>query len=259
MGDRPTTLREAASRLVAQARDANVSLTAAGIAYYAQVSLLPSLLLGFVVLSVVAGDRVATEVLAATGDALSPAGRRLLRDRLTDVTGRTEVGLAGLVVLLWGSFRLFRGLASAVAEVYGDSEGVVVRWRDSLVAAVAVLVGVSVVVGAGLAFARFGPVPGAVRALFLTVALSVTLAPVYYVLPPDDVALREAVPGTVLTAGGWVVLRVAFRAYLDLSNRYAVFGVLGALVLLVTWLYVASLLLVLGAVLNAVLSGSDHE
>jgi len=259
MEDRPTTLRETVTRVAAHGRTTNVSFTAAGIAYYAQVSLLPTLLLGFVALSVVAGDRVAAAVIAATGDALSPAGRRLLREGLTDASGRTGVSLAGLVVLLWGSFRLFRGLAKPVAEVYGESEHVAVRWRDSAAVAVTVLVGVGIVVGAGFASTRVGSVPWPVRTLLLTVALSIPLVPVYYVLSPDGVDLRDVIPGSILTAGGWVVLRVAFRTYLDLGNRYAVFGALGALVLLVTWLSVASLLLVLGAVVNAVLSGHDRE
>jgi len=259
MADGPSSLREAASRLVEHALDSEVSFAAAGIAYYAQVALLPTLVLGFVVVSALAGERLAVRVLDAVGTALSPAGQRVVREALTGAAGRREVGLAGLLVLGWGSFRLFRGLKAAVANVYGEEHGVAVRWRDSAAAAVAVAVAVALVAAGGLAFTRFGPVPAPVRALVLTLALSVTLTPLYYVLPDADVGVSEVVPGAVVTAGGWVVLRTAVRVYLGVANRYAVYGVLGALVLLVTWLYLASLLLVVGAVVNAVLAGRDRR
>jgi YihY family inner membrane protein len=258
MADRPSSLREAASRLVGHALDSDVSFTAAGIAYYAQVSLLPTLVLGFVAVSTVAGERLAVRALDAAGEALSPAGQQVVREALTGAAGRAEVGLAGLAVFAWGSFRLFRGLKTAFNDVYGESDGMVVRWRDSAVAAVTVAAAVAVVAGGGLALARFGPVPAPVRALSLTLALSVALAPLYYVLPDADVGVAEVAPGAVVTAGGWVLLRTGVRLYLDVADRYAVYGVLGALVLLVTWLYLASFLLVLGAVVNAVLAGRDR-
>ena len=257
MTDRPSSVRSAASRVVTHALDTNASLTAAGLAYYAQVSLLPTLVLGFVVVSAVVGNETALRMLDAAGDALSLAGQRVVRDALEGTTSRAEIGLAGLVVLGWGSFRLFRGLKTAVADVYRENNGVAGRWADSAVAALAVAAAVTVVVGGGLALAQVRSVSAPIRAVLLTGALSVTLAPLYYVLPESDVSLVEVVPGAVLTASGWIVLRAAFRAYLDVANRYPVYGVLGALVLLVTWLYFASLLLVLGAVVNAVLAGHD--
>jgi len=50
------------------------------------------------------------------------------------------------------------------------------------------------------------------------------------------------------------VLRTAFSAYLAVAGGASLCGVLGAVVV-VTWLSVASLLLVGGAVLNVVLAG----
>lgn len=99
MSGPPSTVREGVSRFAAHAARTNVSFTAAGIAYYVQVSLLPALVLGFVVVSVVGGDALAARALAVTGDMLSPAGQSVVRDALTAAAGRTEASLGSLFVL----------------------------------------------------------------------------------------------------------------------------------------------------------------
>ena len=252
------SLCEVASRLHTHASESGVAFAAAGIAYYAQVSLIPLGVLVFVAVSTVAGDELAVRLVDTAGDALSPTGRRLLRDAVAGRAGRWEATVAGVVVLGWGSLRFFRGLKSAVTEVYDGREGIFVRWRDSAVAGLAILLSLTAVLGAGFAFRRFGVGPPvAVRPLLLAAALAASLYPVYYVLPDVDVTPAEALPGTVLTAGGWVVLHTAFRTYVSFVGGTA-YGVLGGVILLVTWLYLASLFLVIGAVLNVVLAGRDR-
>lgn len=258
MTDPPETVREALSRTLAHAMRSDLPFTAAGIAYYAQVSLVPLGVLAFVAVSTVADDELAVRIVDAAGGALSPSGEALLRDAVTGRAGRWEASLAGLLVLSWGSLRLFRGLKTAFSDVYDDDDSVAVRWTDSAVAALAVPTAVVVVLGAGVAVRWAGiSLPVVLRPAALGVALTASLWPLFYVLPEAGVTYREALPGAVLAAGGWILLRTAFRAYVGFVGSTAVYGALGAVVLLVTWLYLASLLLVAGAVLNVVLAGRD--
>ena len=99
------------------------------------------------------------------------------------------------------------------------------------------------------------------RVLILTVlpetlvilALVVVFLPLYYVLPPVSVSVRHALPGTVFAAVGWVLLQVGFFYYTGSAGQYAAYGLLGAVLLFVTFLYLAGVVLLVGAVLNAVL------
>jgi len=69
-------------------------------------------------------------------------------------------------------------------------------------------------------------------------------------------------PGAVFAGVGWTVLRVAFQAYVDVTadadGEGAVYGVLGAVLLLVTVLYFGATLVLVGAVVNVVLGDSGR-
>ncbi|MFQ3293598.1 MAG: membrane protein [Halobacteriales archaeon] len=70
-----------------------------------------------------------------------------------------------------------------------------------------------------------------------------------------DLWAREALPGTVTVAIGWTLLGGAFSWYATTAGNFALYGVLGGVLLLLTWLYFGAMLVILGAVLNAVIAG----
>ena len=53
----------------------------------------------------------------------------------------------------------------------------------------------------------------------------------------------------------WTLLETGFRSYAVIASQFDVYGVLGVVLLLVTWYYVGSMALLVGAALNAVLAG----
>lgn len=67
-------------------------------------------------------------------------------------------------------------------------------------------------------------------------------------------AWRRDLPGALLAAIGWLVVSLAFSAYLRLApGANAVLGALGGGLILLVWLYLLSLSLLIGGELNAVL------
>ncbi|MFC7176850.1 YhjD/YihY/BrkB family envelope integrity protein [Halosegnis marinus] len=54
---------------------------------------------------------------------------------------------------------------------------------------------------------------------------------------------------------GWTALQTGFRVYAGIAGSYEAYGVLGAVLLLITFLYFGGLVLLVGVVLNAVLAG----
>jgi len=127
-----------------------VTFLAAAIAYYAFVSLIPALLLLVVVATAVFGEAIAVELLAAAGDFLTPAGQEAVAGAISSAGGRTGASVIGVAVLLWSTLKVFRGLDTAFAELYGVKEppDFVKQLADAASVVLAVSVGIGVMASA---------------------------------------------------------------------------------------------------------------
>ena len=246
-------------RVVDTAVDRQVTFLAAAIAYYAFVSLVPALLLLVVVASAVFGDVIAAELVAAAGGFLTPAGQEAVAGAVSSAGGRTGASLFGTGLLLWSTLKVFRGLDTAFTQLYGADErpGFLSQLADaaSVVLAVGLGIAVMVVVGAFVAAAEAVPLVEAASILVLPAFLVVVFFPMYYLLPQPTLSVREALPGAAFAAVCWTLLQAGFQLYAAGAAQYEVYGVIGGILLLVTWLYLAAVVVVLGGVVNVVLAG----
>ncbi|WP_123537411.1 YihY/virulence factor BrkB family protein [Halosimplex salinum] len=250
--------------VVGLARDRNLTFLAAGIAYYAFVSIIPLILLAVVIASAVGGQALADRVTGLLSQQLSSSGIDAVSGAITNTTGRGAASLVGVVTLAWSALKLFRGLDQAFDEVYTDDveTSLLEQVRDGLVVIVgiALAVGFVVAVGAALSLISFEiPLINVLGTLVLVAVLALAFLPMYYVLPPVDVSVSEVFPGAVVAAVGWVLLQIGFRIYASNAGRYAAYGAIGAVLLFVTWLYFASVVVLLGAAVNAVRRGTAVE
>lgn len=259
MSRHSTTALGTVRRVADTAIDRQVTFLAAAIAYYAFVSLIPALLLLVVVASAVFGEAIAAELVAATGDFLTPSGEEAVAAAVSSAGGRTGASVIGLAVLLWSTLKVFRGLDTAFVELYGveGSPDFVKQVTDaaSVVLGVGVGIGVMVAVGAFVAAADAVPLVEAASVLALPAFLAVVFLPMYYLLPQPAIGVREALPGAVFAAVGWTLLQAGFQVYAAGAAQYQVYGVIGGILLLVTWLYLAAVVVVVGGVVNVVLAG----
>ncbi|WP_309221733.1 YhjD/YihY/BrkB family envelope integrity protein [Halorussus sp. MSC15.2] len=243
--------------VIEEARAQEITFLAASTAYYSFVSLIPLLLLAFIVVSFVAGDQFATQVVNQASGLLTATGQSELRQFITDPTGRGGTTIIGLVVLIWSAIKVFRGFDEAFSAIYTTDAktGIADQVKDALLVLAAIGVGVVILVLAGAATALFPQFPfvGVVATVVQLVALVPVFLPVYVVFPDADVSIREALPGAVLATVGWTILQVLFRVYAAASST-GPSQFLGTALLLVTWLYFASILVLLGGVVNVVLA-----
>ena len=246
----------ASKAVVERSRNAQLSFLAASLAYYMLVSLFPLGLLAFVVASTVGGEAFADAVLGTVSAFLSPSGTALLDEALRAGAGRGGATVVGIALLLWSGLRLFRGLDVAFTLAYGRNDPG--SLASQLLDATAALLGIAVAVVA-LAVVN-GALAAAGRELtdlagtaVLVVSLFVAFYPFYYLFPDVEMAYRDAVPGAIFAALGWTVLGATFTFYAANAGAFALYGAVGAILLLVTWFYVAGIVLLLGAVINAVL------
>jgi membrane protein len=248
--------------VVREVRAENVTFMAGSIAYHAFVSLLPFLLLVLTVVSAAGDEELARRLLRAVAGYLTPETVELLVDAAFSATGDARLSVVGLVVLVWGTLRIFRGLDQAFSDIY-ESESAntfLDQVRDGIVVFGAIGLALFVVSAADV-FAplpSFGPSRPVVGSALSVVAVTVALLPMYYVFPDVDVSVREVVPGAVVGAVGWTALSAVFRYYVAISSTSS-YGIVGVIILLVTWLYFGGLVLLVGAAVNAVLAGRSDD
>ena len=237
-------------------QEKQVTFLAGSIAYHAFISLLPLLLLAFIAFAAIGSTNLQTQVISFARS-LSPEVGNLAKTTLESEQGRASASIVGILTLTWGSLKLFRGLDTAFSEIYAadTDDSILDQVRDGLIVLFAIGFAVIATIVAGTLLALFPAIPfiELLNPIVLIVALVIAFFPMYYLFPGVETTPRGVLPGTVFAAVGWTALQGLFQIYVQVVGSSAS-GALGAVLLLVTWLYFSGLVLLIGAVLNAVLS-----
>jgi membrane protein len=253
--DQPSTLR----CIVAALRENFALLIAGSLAYSAFMSILPLLTLTLVIASVFGGQQFVDAAMQFVAQYTPPSLQNLFRQAFRNTAGRAAVSLVSLLVVVWSALRVFRTLDTSFSMFYNTTgvDGIVGKTRDALIVVGSFGVAVVVTVGLGVASSLLSwfPLNGLLAPVVLVVPLAVAFFPVYYVFPDTAVTVREVLPGVVVAAVGWAGLQVGFQLYVTYGSQSQVYGTLGAVLLVLTWLYLAGLLLLVGVAVNVVLSG----
>ena len=258
-GSRISTTVGLLREVAAVFRDQQVTFLAASVAYYAFVSLFPALLLVVALSTTFFGERVAATLVSLVAGFLTPEGEQIIRGAIAGAEGRVGATIVGVVGLIWTALKVFRGLDVAFMRVY-DSEkpiGLLDELLDAVLVAASIGLGATLmVVTAGVVAAlNLDPLFGLTSVLALPIVLAVVFFPLYYLLPYPEVTAREVLPGTIFAAAGWTLLQAGFQVYASTAGQSQVYGLVGGILLIVTWLYFAAIVLLVGAAINAVLDG----
>ncbi|WP_052134292.1 YihY/virulence factor BrkB family protein [Sphingomonas sp. 37zxx] len=249
----------------------NLSLMAAGVAFYAFLSFVP--LLGAVVMTYgLVADPVTVTAHMQTLFELMPAeAAKLISDQLISVvsTAAETAGLAlaiALTLSIYGAMRASSAIIQALNVVYEEEEG---RnfFKTTLLSALltigAVIAAIVGLLSAGaLGYLRFltdllGPagvvVIQALTWLIATLIATTAFACVYR-YGPDRARARwqwlsvGSLAATIL----WLAATFGFGIYAaNFANYNATYGALGAVVVLLMWLFVSSYAVLIGAEINA--------
>lgn len=246
-------------RIVGGIQETNVPFMAASIAYQAFISLLPLLVLVFFLVTIVGDEQFAASVTETTEGMLPESGQLLVEEAIEDSPATAGSTLVGVVVLLWGSLKIFRGLDTAFSEIFGSTadSSFVSDLFDALIVFGAIGGALLAAAAAGILFAFIPAFPfdGVVQSAILVVVLVLAFFPMYYYFPDVDVSPRQVVPGVLVAAVGWMALQSLFRVYVGFAADSDAAGPVGAILLLLTWLYFGALVLLAGGVINAVGTG----
>jgi membrane protein len=275
LADRPSAIpvrgwRDVALRVKREIKRDDVPLLAAGVAFFALLALVPALVALVSLYGLVADpadiQRNVDDVLAAAPTEV----RDLVQSQLSSVVESSPQGLrlgalAGLVVALWSASSGMKHLIAAVNRAYGEDEtrGFIRLRGLSLIltvgAVVALLVALYALIVAPNSLSEEGSSSVlrttllVVRWPLLAVAAMCGLAVIYRYAPNRDEPRWNWVSiGAVFATVVWLAASVGFSIYSANFGRYnETYGALGAVVVMMLWLYISAYATVAGAELNA--------
>lgn len=271
----PKGLRDVFWRIVQEFGEDRVALISAGVSFYLLLALFPALaalvsLYGFVADPSDIGTYIGVLQLV-----LPPGSYGLIADQLHALSlqkaSTLSIGFAiGLVSSLWSAANGIAALFDAMNIAYGETEkrGFISRTLlrlgftlAALLFAIALIVAIGVV-PAVLAILRLDQWVEVLTlvarwpALLLMVTLGIIL--LYRYGPSRERAkLRWLNWGAVFSALLWLAASWIFAFYLDhFANYNATYGALGTVIGLMVWVWISTIILILGAMINAEL---EHQ
>ena len=262
--------RDILERTLAESKQDQVTLLAAGVAFYFFLALVPALVVAVSIYGLVASPSDIRQFASDTLSAAPREVRQLVTAQLESVarTGDAKVGISAaiaVVIALWSAASGMGHLVDAVNAAFDeqDRRGLVRRRALSLlltVAAFAFGVG-SVLVIAGLpSLLADTALAGGARLLIgvlrwpvLALGMLVGLAVLYRVAPDRDHARWAWVtPGAVVAMVLWICGSLLFSLYAANLGRFqATYGSLASIVVLLLWLFLTAFAVIIGAELNA--------
>jgi membrane protein len=263
--------KDIAKRTYKRTWDDNVALVSAGVAFYGFFALLS--LLGLVVLAygfVADPHSVVEDMRALT--AVLPTDVALLIGQQLMTSVQSSEGTKGLAILLAAAVAIYGGINGAAAILTAMNIAYEEKEKRSLVRFYLIafsmtlsalsLALVALAAAAAVAFLQ-GKLPQAVPAAVIAgtllgyVALTLIasgIAAILYRFGPsrENAQWRWITPGSLFAAVTWLMLTVAFGFYVsNFTNYRASYGSMGAVVALLTWMYLSAYAFMFGAELNS--------
>ena len=246
--------------------------SSAAMSYFGLMALFPGLLLLFAIGNKLAG---ASQLLTHAVD-VYPGSSKFLRDT---IEAFSDLGFGAIVtcivLVLWAGSWVFAVVERAVNRIWGATSRTFWHGRAltiGMVGIVGLLLSVSVLVTSVLVTLRemtdrlsprqiarypllmsvgsaFWQVLFAAGSYLITVVLFVLI---YRFMPRAEVTLRDTLPGAFLAGLLWELAKYIFAWSLHYFHYDQIYGSVGAVVAVLVWGYVSSLIMLFGAQLTAV-------
>lgn len=258
-----------------QASTRHAPLLAAGVAFYAFLSLFPALIAAVLLYGLIASPDTVKHQSANLTDTLPDDAASVITGQLNSLTstsnGSLGIGLIlALALALYSASSGVGNLVTAINVMFGitDTRNFIKRKLLALgltACAIAFLIIVIALVAAAPAiFDALDVVPG-LRALLevgrwaiLLGALVIAIGVLFRVAPDRAQHPRLVTKGVLVTTAMWVAVSVGFSVYVDNFGRYSkTYGALAGVVILLLWLWIGLYAILLGATIEA--REQDHD
>jgi membrane protein len=262
--------RSILQRVYASLADKNVSILAAGVAFYGMLSIFPALGALLSVYGLMADAGTVRRQISEVHGIIPAEAQKLIGEYLQSITASSSAKLglgviAGVLIALWSARAGAVTLIQALNIVNEEKEKRGIIGFEAMAVAMTV---VGILFGA-MTLTLIAAVPGVLQFLALPKSLefigyvapwpllialmSLGLAALYRFAPSRrEPKWRWVSWGGVAATLLWIVASAGFSVYVGKFAHYdKTFGSLGAVVVLLTWFYLSAYVVLLGACLNA--------
>lgn len=258
-------------KLVSRVIDDDITALAAQVTYYLLLSFFPFLLLLLTILGY--SDLQSKDVLVYLRQVMPKSAFDLIYTTVIDVVDSRNGNLLSLSIIgiIWSGSSGFRAIIKGLNKAYDEKE-TRPYWK-TLAISVLFMVGLAALIVAAVALVVFGQMIGGIIVDRLHVSSSfklnwdiirylVTLggmvfifAALYHFTPCRRLTWKEVFPGATFSTLGWLISSMGFAYYVNNFNNYSsVYGGIGAVIVLMVWLYLTSIIILLGGEINALLA-----
>ena len=243
---------------------------AAGVAFYSLIALFPGIAAGVSSYALFANTATISNHLQVAADIVPANALDIMNTEITRIAaksdGRLTFGfLLGLAIALWSANAGMKAIFDALNIIYDEDEkrGIIRLNLVSLFFTICAIAGaglaVAFVVVFPLLLAAFGvtsfdhPIVGYLRWPVLFVLLILGLSVLYRYGPSRRrVKWRWLSVGSVAAALAWLAVSSLFSWYLgNFANYNATYGALGAVVGMMMWMWLSTIVVLVGAELNS--------
>ena len=258
-------------KLVSRVIDDDITALAAQLTYYLLLSFFPFLLL---LLTMLGYSNLQTkDVLIYLRQIMPKSSFDLIYTTVIEVLGSRNGNLLSISIIgiIWSGSSGFRAIIKGLNKAYDEEE--TRPYLKILTISILFMVGLAAVIIAAVALVVFGQMLGEIiaqrlhlpssfilnwdiiRYLVTLGGMGVIFAALYYFTPCRRLSFSQVIPGAVFSTLGWVIASLCFAYYVNNFNNYSsVYGGIGAVIVLMVWLYITSIIVLLGGEINALLA-----
>ncbi|HVD23972.1 MAG TPA: YihY/virulence factor BrkB family protein [Lapillicoccus sp.] len=266
------SLKDVLKRARVEFRNDHLTDLAAGLTYYAVLSVVPALIVLVSLLGLMGPD--ATKQVVEQANAIAPGSsaeliQTFIQQAQANQRGAGFGAILGLAVALWSASGYVAAFMRASNVVYDIGEGrpiwktIPLRIGLTVFALVILLIGVLIVVLSGPVAQQIGDLLGLgettvlvwniVKWPVLVVLISVLLAVLFWAAPnAKQQGIKWVSPGGVIAVLIWLGASALFALYVTLFASYnKTYGSLAGVVIFLVWLWLTNIAVLLGMEINA--------
>lgn len=267
-----------AKRVWTEANEDDLFSIAAQLAYYFLFALFPLLLFLVTLIGFLPIENLFGEIAGFLQEILPQEALTLVQSNIEAITQDQRGGLlsVGLLATLWAASRAVANISAALNQAYDVKEtrpwwkvqGIALLLTVSLslfvIVAVVLMIfggqiGEWVVNFIGLGF-LFEITWNIIRLFLAALIMMGVMGLLYYFAPDVEQKWRWVTPGSVFAVIGWIGASLAFAFYVNNFGSYnKTYGTIGAVIILLTWMYITALMILIGGEINSVIETSMPE
>ena len=255
--------------------DDDIFALGAQLAYYMVLSFIPFLM--FLMTLVGFSHLNSDAVLNLLSNVMPTEAFNLIQSTVIEIVDREQTGLLWISIALaiWVSSSGFKAVIKGLNRAYGVKE-TRSYIKLKLISMIYTIL-LALIVIATLFLFVFGDVIGdffmkvlehpefiyyiwnILRYVVVILIMILFFMFLYNATPCVRLGWLEVIPGAVITTLGWISISYIFAYYVNnFSNYSRLYGSLGAVFMFMTWMFITSMILILGGEINAVLAEKNR-